>query len=79
MATKNWLSQFWGPTPIKYLPNPRFEPPENEFVVSNDCFLSMGLNPITLEIGLLEEVKEIAQRYKERCDCEKIPATSRWR
>lgn len=64
---------------VEYLPNPRFEPPENEFIVSNDCFLSMGLSPITLEAGLLEEVRDIAQRYKERCDLTKIPATSHWR
>jgi UDP-sulfoquinovose synthase len=64
---------------VEYLPNPRFEPPENEFIVSNDCFLSMGLSPITLEAGLLEEVRDIAQRYKERCDSTKIPATSHWR
>lgn len=64
---------------VEYFPNPRFEPPENEFVVSNDCFLTMGLSPITLEAGLLEEVRDIAQRYKDRCDLTKIPATSRWR
>ncbi|WP_346293645.1 NAD-dependent epimerase/dehydratase family protein [Sphaerothrix gracilis] len=64
---------------IQYLPNPRFEPEANEFVVSNRCFLSMGLNPIVLESGLLEEVQEIVYRYKDRCDLSKIPATSHWR
>ncbi len=64
---------------IDYLPNPRYEAAENEFVVSNKCFLSMGLNPITLEKGLLEEVQDIATAYKDRCDISKIPATAQWR
>lgn len=74
----NIISDLTG-AKIEYLPNPRYEPAENEFVVSNDCFLSMGLNPITLESGLMEEVQDIARRYKDRCDLAKVPAVSQWR
>ena len=64
---------------IEYLQNPRVEADENEMVVENECFLSLGLNPIKLEKGLLEEIHEIAQKYNNRCDNNKILCTSKWR
>ena len=50
---------------VAYLPNPRKEADENELIVKNDQFLSLGLNPITLEDGLLSEVVDNPER-KER-------------
>src|SRR5690606_3483962 len=41
---------------VAYLPNPRKEAPENDLVVNNEQFLALGLNPTTLEEGLLSEV-----------------------
>jgi UDP-sulfoquinovose synthase len=64
---------------IDYVPNPRNEAAENDLHVRNDRFLDLGLQPITLSEGLLEEVTEIARRYAHRCDTSKIPATSLWR
>lgn len=64
---------------IEYLPNPRKEAAENELRVKNELFLSKGLNPTLLSEGLLLEVKEIAERYADRADLSKIPATSQWR
>jgi len=59
--------------------NPRKEDPENELRVSNKKFLELGLKPIKLETGLLEEIKNIARKYSCRCDTENIICRSVWR
>ncbi len=63
---------------VAYLPNPRKEADENELKVCNDQFLALGLNPITLDAGLLREVTEIARAYRDRADLSKIPCISAW-
>jgi UDP-sulfoquinovose synthase len=64
---------------IAYLPNPRVEAEENDLNVLNDQFLALGLQPTTLSEGLLEEITEIASKYKHRVDPHKIIARSVWR
>jgi len=64
---------------IRYYQNPRNEDPENELRFCNDSFLKLGLNPITLDEGLLTEVVDIADKYRERCDFSKVICTSTWR
>ncbi|MFD1848559.1 NAD-dependent epimerase/dehydratase family protein [Oceanobacillus bengalensis] len=63
---------------IAYVSNPRNEAPENDLHVRNDLFLSKGLEPITLDEGLLQEVTNVARKYAHRADHSKIPATSTW-
>ncbi|MEM7128134.1 MAG: NAD-dependent epimerase/dehydratase family protein [Chloroflexota bacterium] len=64
---------------IRYYISPRKESLENDLVVNNQNFLDLGLNPTTLDEGLLEEVVQVAAKYKERCNVSKILTDSRWR
>ncbi|WP_334060941.1 NAD-dependent epimerase/dehydratase family protein [Limimaricola cinnabarinus] len=63
---------------IAYLPNPRKEAEENDLVVKNEKFLKLGLDPITLQEGLLDEVVEVAKKYAHRIDRSRVPAVSAW-
>lgn len=63
---------------VAMVPNPRKESAENELHVSNDTFLSLGLEPTFLEEGLLREVEDVAKKYADRADRSKIPARSLW-
>lgn len=63
---------------ISNVPNPRNEDAENELDVDHRCFLKLGLKPITLQEGLLREIYDISQKYKNRCDITKIPCLSCW-
>ena len=63
---------------VAYLPNPRKEAAENDLVVKNDGFLALGLDPITLEQGLLSEVIDVAKKFAYRVDRSRIPAVSAW-
>ncbi len=74
----NLISQLTG-VEVANLPNPRQEAAENELNVSRERFLELGLNPTLLSEGLLEEIRDIAERYRDRADVTKIVARSTWR
>ena len=47
-------------------------------VVENNQFLDLGLEPTTLETGLLTEIVDVARKYAFRVDRNRIPALSAW-
>src|SRR5581483_4784124 len=63
---------------ISFVDNPRNEASANELAVENRRLLDLGLEPITLEEGLLREIGDVAAKYVDRCDRDKIPCRSRW-
>ncbi len=63
---------------IRYYRNPRKEAIENKLNVLNERFLQLGLNPVTLQEGLLSEVMDIAKKYEYRCDKSRIICKSLW-
>ncbi|RVW07243.1 NAD-dependent epimerase/dehydratase family protein [Prescottella agglutinans] len=63
---------------VQHVSNPRAEADENRLSVRNDQLLGLGLEPTTLATGLLEESVEIAERYADRIDRDRIPCLSYW-
>lgn len=64
---------------IRYFVNPRKEDPANQLRLSCQSFLDLGLNPTTLQQGLMSEIFDIAKKYGHRCDKSKIICTSVWK
>ena len=63
---------------IRFYSNPRKEDKKNDLKISCKSFLDLGLNPITLQEGLMAEIYEIAEKYSQYCDKSKIICTSVW-
>jgi len=64
--------------PVSYVNNPRNEAAENDLEVSNKKFRLLGLDPITLDERLFEEVITVTQKYKDRAILSKVMPTSYW-
>ena len=73
----NLIAELTG-AKISHLPNPRKEADTNQLSAENRGLLGLGLEPITLNFGLMQEISEIAKKYAANCDRSKIPSSSRW-
>lgn len=65
--------------PIQFLDNPRNEAAANDLHAENQSLIHLGLKPITLESGLMNEIIEIAKTYAHRADESKILSSALWR
>lgn len=63
---------------IRYYKNPRNEDPKNDLKFVNEGFKSLGWEPVYLDEGLMTEIKDVAVKYKDRCDTKNIICTSVW-
>ena len=63
---------------VRSYADPRKEDQENGLIVENSKFRSLGLTPITLSDGLMNEVRDVVSKYRHRCTLTKIPCTSVW-
>lgn len=64
---------------IKFYVNPRKEDPSNDLKLCSESFKKLGLNPTYLNDGLLEEIFNVAGKYKNRCNLDKILCKSVWK
>jgi len=71
------IARLTGAT-VSHLANPRKEQDSNELYVENRGLIGLGLDPITLNDGLLREISNIAKKYAANCDRTKIPCISLW-
>jgi UDP-sulfoquinovose synthase len=64
--------------PIRFYTNPRKEAGTNHLSIRNEKFIGLGLDPLFLEDGLVQEILDTVNFYKHRCDQSVIVSTSRW-
>lgn len=63
---------------IQYLDNPRKEAPVNDLSVVNEGLKSLGFEPITLNEGLIDDVKFIAEQCKDYMLFENVTNSPKW-
>jgi UDP-sulfoquinovose synthase len=63
---------------VEFVANPRNEASENELDACNQTLIGLGLEPITLEAGLMTDIVEIARAHADRADLSKIPSAATW-
>lgn len=71
------ISKITG-APISHIQNPRLEMETNDLEVSSSTLLNLGLQPVKLSQGLIEEVMEICERFSSRCNSNKFASNSYW-
>ena len=64
--------------PYESVENPRKELAENELEVSNEGLVSLGFEPITLNQGLLNDVKVVADACVSNFDRKNVLSSPKW-
>ena len=71
------ISKLYG-VEIDFLDNPRKELSENDLEVSNIGLTNLGFKPITLQDGLLDDVKVLAEENKNSFDFSNVMSSPKW-
>ncbi len=62
------VARRWTGTEVKFIDNPRNEPPDNDLELTNAQLVSLGFSPQKIDNHLIGEVMKLAERYRFRCD-----------
>jgi UDP-sulfoquinovose synthase len=73
------IKEIYPNTSVNYVDNPRNELKKNSLVASNKKFLDLGLDPIFLNKEHINEIYNLAEKYRDRLNKNNIIPMSFWK